>query len=158
LLEQTAATLEEGGFIRADRQHPTRPLHVLHSRNTKAGVAPALDALYAVLKAQPNRDAAVHITHTALFERPIAPNPELWDLVIDEVPDTVSFLSIDGQVTHWHLTRHLDARPMPDRDLYQLVPKDDDEFYRMGWIRRIAINRPFRFTNSQSSRPLYGRE
>ena len=83
------------------------------------------------------------ITHNALFERPLPPQPGDWDLVIDEVPDTVQFISIEGQETHYHLTRHVDVVPLPDSDLYQLVPKTDNPFYRMGWIAQIAINRPF---------------
>jgi hypothetical protein len=134
LMEQTAAMLAAAGLA-------APIVHMLHSRNTKGGVGPALDKLYPTLPA--NLDVLVMVTHAALFERPLTPHPGEWDLVIDEVPDTVQFIEIGGQVTHWHLTRHLDAFPLADTELYQLVPKDDDTFYRMGWIARIAVNQPY---------------
>ena len=133
LIEQTRAMLLAGGV-------DDRVLHVLHSQNTKGGVGPALDKLYPTIT--PDQDAVVIISHAALFERPLTPHPADWDLVIDEVPDTLQFIAIDGQVTHYHLTRHVDAVPLADSDLYQLMPKDDDPFYRLGWISRIAVNQP----------------
>jgi hypothetical protein len=134
LLEQTWSMLAAGGL--------TAPVvHMVHSQNTKGGVGPALDKLYPTIP--PGQDTVMMMTHAALFERPLPPIPSDWDLVIDEVPDTVQFISIEGQETHYHLTRHVDVVPLPDGDLYQLVPKTDDPFYRMGWIARIAVNRPF---------------
>jgi hypothetical protein len=133
LMEQTYAMLRAAGLS----EHT---VHIVHGKNTKGGVGPALDKLYPTIP--PGQDTVVMITHAALFERPLPPQPGDWHLVIDEVPDTLQFIEIDGQVTYSHLTRHVEAVPL-DSDLYQLTPKDDNPFYRMGWIARIAANQPY---------------
>ena len=130
LLDQTNSVLTMNGLA---------PI-ILHSKNTKGGVGPALDRFYDKLAL--SQEALVMISHAALFERPLPPDPERWDLVIDEVPDALQFLAIDAQVTHVHLTNRIEAVPLAG-DLYQLVPNEIAVMNPLAWIARVAMNRPF---------------
>jgi hypothetical protein len=120
---------------------PDTALFLRHSRHdsVKGGVGPTLDKLYP--KIQRSQDAMVLISQTALFERPLPPHPEDWDLVLDEVPECISFIEIDGDLTHWPVTRHIQT--IESGDLYILRMKDDDPQLRQRMLGRIAVNQPY---------------
>lgn len=131
LIEQIAADLAATGL--------TAPVvSAIHSRNTKGGITPAMKKSYAAMPA--DRDAILLVSHAAIFANPLPPDPQNWDIVFDEMPETVSFIQLDGQVTHGHLTRVIEAMPLGNTGLVALSPQGD--FAAMGWLARIAVNKP----------------
>jgi hypothetical protein len=132
LIEQIAADLAAYGLA-------APVVTTIHSRApvAKGGVTPAMKRYYA--DTRPDHEAILLVSHAAIFANPLPPDPASWDLVFDEMPETVSFIQIDGQVTHGHLSRRIKAQPL-DNGLVALTPQDD--FGAMGWLSRIGVNKP----------------
>jgi hypothetical protein len=127
LIDQTLAMLVANGVSYAT---------ALHSRNTTKGVHRAVAAYHDKISA--DADAILLISHAEILHHPLPPEPEDWDLVFDEMPECISFLSIDAPFTHRHITRYLRAEEALSLGLYQLVPKDDAAMTR---LIRMAGNR-----------------
>jgi hypothetical protein len=132
LIEQIAADLATKGL-----GAPT--VTVLHSKNTKGGITPAMKKFYA--KVKPDQEAILLVSHSAIFANPLPPYPQNWDIVFDELPETVSFIQLDGQITHDKLTWIIDATPLGNTGLVSLSPSGG--LLSMGWLSRIAVNKPF---------------
>jgi hypothetical protein len=103
LLTQTAQALAALGLA-----EPV--VTVLHGNTVESGVAPAIRKFFATTPA--TRDTVLLCSHAAIFDTPLPPDPENWDLVFDEMPDTTVFLSIDAPVTHGYLTHCVTATPL----------------------------------------------
>jgi hypothetical protein len=131
LIEQIATDLAANG-LRAP------VVTTLHSRNTKGGITPAMKKYYA--EVEPERDAILLVSHSAILANPLPPEPGEWHLVFDEMPECIKFLQIDGQVTYNHLCRIIEATPLGNTGLVALSPHGD--LRSMAWLARIAINQP----------------
>ncbi len=132
LIEQIAADLAANGL-----KAPV--VTILHSRNTKGGITPAMKKYYK--EVLPEQDAILLVSHAAIVANPLPPAPESWDIYFDEMPETVTFIQLDGQVTHRVLTRIIEASPLGNTGLVSLAPHGD--LRSMAWLSRIAINRPY---------------
>jgi hypothetical protein len=132
LIEQTAQALVANGL--------TAPIvTVVHGEVAKAGVAKAMRRYFDETPA--DHDAVLLCSHAAIFDTPLPPDPQTWDIVFDEMPDAVTFLSIDAPDTHFHLTRYVTVTDLAGDRMCHLTPHGDE--YAMERLARIARNRPF---------------
>ena len=133
LIDQTARELAENG-LRAP------VVHVVHSANVgqSGRVASSMKAYFEITDA--TQDAVLLCSHVAIFDTPLPHDPQNWDIVFDEMPDCVSFLSIDAPATHVHVSRYVVATDLGDGRLYHLAP--DADLSALERLARIAVNRP----------------
>ena len=131
LLDQTAGQLAANG-VRAP------VITLLHSENIKGSVASSMKAYFAGTPT--TQEAVLLCSHQAVFDTPLPPDPANWDIVFDEMPDTVTFLSIDAPDTHYHVSRYVTPTPLGDK-LYHLSPDGTER--SMERLGRIATNRPY---------------
>jgi hypothetical protein len=130
LVDQTARALAKHGV-----QAPV--VRVVHSEAEQGRVAAAMRAYFQATAA--GQDAVLLSTHRATAETPLPPDPESWNLTFDEMPDFVTFLSIDAPTTHVHLSRYVSVERLDDQ-LYHLKPTED--ISTLERLTRIALNRP----------------
>jgi hypothetical protein len=129
LTEQTASELAANDV--------SKPVKVLHSKNSDK-VGKALLEFYSnVLGID---EAVLLCTHQAIFDTPLPPDPAGWDIVFDEMPDTVKFLEIDAPDTHRFVSEYVTPEPLGE-GVYHLRPHGDEA--TMKRLNRVATNRPF---------------
>jgi hypothetical protein len=132
LTDQTARELAKNGVH-------TPVTHVVHSQVAGGNsVAAKMRTFFQATAAE--QDAVLLCTHAAVFDTPLPPDPEMWHLTFDEMPDFVTFLSIDAPVTHIHLTPNVSPEAI-NNSLYHLKPSEDTSALER--LTRIAINRPY---------------
>jgi hypothetical protein len=131
LTDQTARELAKNG-VRAP------VTYVVHSQVAGGNSVAVMMRTYFQATAA-EQDAVLLCTHAAVVDTPLPPDPERWDLTFDEMPDFVTFLSIDAPITHVHLTANVLPEAIDDR-LYHLKPSEDNSALER--LSRIANNRP----------------
>ena len=130
LINQTAEALVENGL--------TEPIvTVVHGEVAKTGVATEMRRYFS--ETPTDCDAVLLCSHAGIFDTPLPPDPQVWDIVFDEVPDAATFLSIDAPDTHIHVTRHVTVMYLARNKMCHLTPHGDElAKARLTRIARIA--------------------
>ncbi len=132
LINQTAEALAENGL--------SEPIvTVVHGEVAKAGVATEMRRYFS--KTPADCDAVLLCSHAGIFDTPLPPDPQIWEIVFDEMPDAATFLSIDAPDTRIHIHAACDCDVPGHNKMCHLTPHGDD--LAMERLTRIARNRPF---------------
>jgi hypothetical protein len=139
----TIALLEQTAFELKKRKLDSPVVTVIHSEKPEAkeGVAPAMREYYGKLEA--THDAVLLCTHQAIFDTPLPPEPQNWDITFDEMPECVTFLAIDAPTTHVYITARVIKTELEGQlvGLVSLAP-DPASMDDMNNLLRIATNHP----------------
>jgi hypothetical protein len=132
LINQTAATLAANGL--------SEPIvTVLHGEAAKEGVANTMRRYFS--ETQADSDAVLLCSHAGAIGAAVPPDPKIWHIVFDEMPETATFLSIDAPDTHIHVTGHVTVTDLTGGRMCRLTPHGDE--VALERLTRIARNRPF---------------